>query len=148
MKVFVPVVLLMAVFDRIEIVKGPRSTIYGTDAIGGVVNLISRTDGFSGADVMLDYGRYGTGEFAADGNYNAGGTSAQAALAGQRSAGFPTYAADTLDSGYKNLSGTAAIATHSGVWSWVRATTRRPARRSTPRRCTTRISRPSSPSLP
>ncbi|MGC1520521.1 MAG: TonB-dependent receptor [Steroidobacteraceae bacterium] len=101
-------------FDRIEIVKGPRSTIYGTDAIGGVVNLISRTDGSSGADVMLDYGRYGTGEFAVDGNYNAGGTSVQAALAGQRSAGFPTYAADTLDSGYKNLSGTAAVTTHVG----------------------------------
>ncbi len=101
-------------FDRIEIVKGPRSTIYGTDAIGGVVNLISRNDASPGADAMLDYGRYGTGEFAVDGNYNAGGTSVQAALAGQRSGGFPTYAADTLDSGYKNLSGTAALTTHVG----------------------------------
>jgi vitamin B12 transporter len=101
-------------FERIEIVKGPRSAIYGTDAIGGVVNLITRTDGASGADVMLDYGRYGTGEFAADGNYTAGATSVQAALTGQQSAGFPTYAADTLDSGYKNLSGTAAITTHIG----------------------------------
>ena len=101
-------------FDRIEIVKGPRSSIYGTDAIGGVVNLITRSDQATGADVMLDYGRYGTGEFAVDGNYTAGGTSVQAALSGQQSAGFPTYAADTLDSGYKNLSGTAAITTHLG----------------------------------
>jgi vitamin B12 transporter len=101
-------------FDHIEIVKGPRSAIYGTDAIGGVVNLITRTDGSSGADVMLDYGRYGTGEFAVDGNYAAGGTSIQVALSGQRSAGFPTYSADTLDSGYKNLSGTAAVTTHIG----------------------------------
>jgi vitamin B12 transporter len=99
-------------FDRIEIVKGPRSAIYGTDAIGGVVNLITRTDGASGADIMLSYGRYGTGEFAVDGNYTVGETSVQAALTGQQSAGFPTYAADTLDSGYKNLSGTAAITTH------------------------------------
>ena len=101
-------------FDRIEIVKGPRSSIYGTDAIGGVVNLITRTDAPSGADLMLEYGRYGTGEFAVDGNYTAGGTSMQVALTGQQSAGFPTYAADTLDSGYKNLSGTAAITTHIG----------------------------------
>jgi vitamin B12 transporter len=101
-------------FDRIEIVMGPRSAIYGTDAIGGVVNLITRTGGASGADVMLDYGRYGTGEFAVDGSYTAGGTSVQAALSGQQSAGFPTYAADTLDSGYKNLSGTAAVTTHIG----------------------------------
>ncbi len=103
-------------FDRIDIVKGPRSAIYGTDAIGGVVNLITRTGGFSGAEAMLDYGRYGTGEFAVDGNYTAGGTSVQAALTGQQTSGFPTYAADTLDSGYKNLSGTAAITTHVGDW--------------------------------
>ena len=32
-------------FERIEIVEGPRSAIYGTDAIGGVVNLITRTGG-------------------------------------------------------------------------------------------------------
>jgi vitamin B12 transporter len=102
-------------FDRIEIVEGPRSTIYGTDAIGGVVNLITRTDGASGADLMLDYGRYGTGEFAADGTHTSGTTSVQAALTGQQSAGFPTYAADALDSGYKNLSGTAALTTHVGA---------------------------------
>jgi vitamin B12 transporter len=101
-------------FDRIEIVKGPRSAIYGTDAIGGVVNLITRTDGASGADLMLGYGRYGTGEFAVDGNYTANGTNVQAALTGQQSAGFPTFAADTQNSAYKNLSGTAAITTHLG----------------------------------
>ena len=99
-------------FDRIEIVKGPRSAIYGTDAIGGVVNLITRTGGESRADVMLDYGRYGTGEFALDGIYTEGATSVQAALNGQQSAGFPTFATDTLDRGYKNLSGTAAVTTH------------------------------------
>src|SRR5271165_5026616 len=101
-------------FESIEIVEGPRSTIYGTDAIGGVVNLITRTGGASGADLMLGYGRYGTGEFAADGNYTSAGSSLQAALTGQQSAGFPTYAADTLDSGYKNLSGTAAFTTQLG----------------------------------
>lgn len=101
-------------FERIDIVKGPRSAIYGTDAIGGVVNLLTRTDGATGADAMLDYGRYGTGEFAVDGNYSAGETSLQAALTGQQTSGYPTYAADTLDSGYKNLSGTAAITAHLG----------------------------------
>ena len=28
--------------ERIEIIKGPRSVIYGTDAIGGVINIITR----------------------------------------------------------------------------------------------------------
>ena len=52
------------------------------------------------------------GEFAVDGNYAVDQTSVQAALTGQQSAGFPTYVGDTIDAGYKNLSGTAAITTH------------------------------------
>jgi vitamin B12 transporter len=98
-------------FERIEVVEGPRSAIYGTDAIGGVVNFITRSAGPSGADVMLDYGRYATGEAAADGIYTTGDTSLRAAITGQRSDGFPTFAGDTVNSGYKNLSGVAAAST-------------------------------------
>ena len=44
--------------ERIEIVKGPTSVLYGSDAMGGVVNLITRTpDGPFSADV---YGSYGS----------------------------------------------------------------------------------------
>jgi vitamin B12 transporter len=96
------------------VVKGPRSAIYGTDAIGGVVNLLTRSNPASGADAMLGYGRYGTGEFAVDGSLAAGGTSAEAALSGQQSAGYPTYSADWQNRAYKNLSGTAALTTHIG----------------------------------
>jgi outer membrane receptor for ferrienterochelin and colicins len=32
-----------AVVERIEVVKGPQSTLYGTDAMGGVINIITRT---------------------------------------------------------------------------------------------------------
>ncbi len=41
---------------RIEIVKGPLSTVYGSDAIGGVINLISRKRSNAwDADVTLNY---------------------------------------------------------------------------------------------
>jgi outer membrane receptor for ferrienterochelin and colicins len=33
----------LANVDRIEIVKGPMSVLYGTDALGGVINIISKT---------------------------------------------------------------------------------------------------------
>ena len=33
--------ILPEIIERIEIVKGPRSALYGSDAIGGVVNIIT-----------------------------------------------------------------------------------------------------------
>ncbi|HVO00169.1 MAG TPA: TonB-dependent receptor [Steroidobacteraceae bacterium] len=98
-------------FERIEIVKGPRSAIYGTDAIGGVVNLVTRRSGPDGVDAMVGYGRYSTGEFSLAGHYEAGASLLQAALTGERSDGFPTFTADTVDRGYKNLSGTLTAQT-------------------------------------
>jgi len=35
--------LNMATVERIEIIRGPKSNLYGADAIGGVVNMITRT---------------------------------------------------------------------------------------------------------
>jgi len=34
-----------SIVDRIEIVKGPQSVLYGTDAMGGVINIITRGPG-------------------------------------------------------------------------------------------------------
>ncbi|MEI9931912.1 MAG: TonB-dependent receptor plug domain-containing protein [Rhizomicrobium sp.] len=31
--------------DRLEILRGPQSTLYGSDAIGGVVNVLSKRGG-------------------------------------------------------------------------------------------------------
>ena len=39
--------------ERIEVVRGPSSVAYGSDAIGGVINIITREPRFSGADEVL-----------------------------------------------------------------------------------------------
>ena len=36
--------LPVALIDRIEIVRGPRSSLYGSDAIGGVIQIFTRRD--------------------------------------------------------------------------------------------------------
>jgi vitamin B12 transporter len=47
--------------DRIEVVRGPMSTLYGSDAIGGVVNLITRKgSGPLKAVAFGELGSYGT----------------------------------------------------------------------------------------
>jgi len=45
----------MSMVERVEILKDGASAIYGSDAVGGVVNFILRRD-FEGSQVSVDYG--------------------------------------------------------------------------------------------
>src|SRR6476659_1868667 len=42
--------------ERVEVLRDGASAIYGTDAVGGVINFITRTD-YRGAEVSVNYGR-------------------------------------------------------------------------------------------
>ena len=49
--------------ERIEIVRGPQSVIYGSDAIGGVINIITKTgtnEGKPQAHIAVEGGSYNT----------------------------------------------------------------------------------------
>lgn len=50
--------LLVEDIERIEIVRGPQSTLYGSDAIGGVIQIIPRRDDSS--SYRLEVGDFGT----------------------------------------------------------------------------------------
>ncbi|GAA4818001.1 outer membrane protein [Marinicella pacifica] len=45
-------VIPMGAIERIEVLTDGASAVYGSDAIGGVINIITRTD-FQGAEIML-----------------------------------------------------------------------------------------------
>src|SRR5690606_34265515 len=50
--------------ERVEVVRGPRSSIYGSDAIGGVIQIFTRKGGSDGVQpyVRLGYGSHRTWE--------------------------------------------------------------------------------------
>src|SRR5437660_1684928 len=42
--------------ERVEVLRDGASAVYGTDAVGGVINFITRTD-YRGAEIQAYYGR-------------------------------------------------------------------------------------------
>jgi vitamin B12 transporter len=90
--------------ERIEIVKGARSALFGTDAVGGVINIITRR-----ADRAFAEGAIGGGSFdTRSGSFAAGTRKEDAdigvALNWQDTDGFPASTASEVDRGFENLS--------------------------------------------
>ena len=56
-------------FERVEIVRGPASVLFGQGSIGGLVNLVSKSPGFeTQGEINLVYGSYDRKEVLADVN--------------------------------------------------------------------------------
>ena len=94
--------------ERIEIVKGPRSSLYGTDAIGGVVQLFTRGSAKDGVSTGATFGSDATQQVFGDAALSAGdrfkfgfgGSYAE-------SEGMPVFINDDTDRGYRNVTGRA-----------------------------------------
>jgi vitamin B12 transporter len=92
------------VIERIEIVKGARSSLFGTDAIGGVINVITRR-----ADrAFLETG-LGAGSFDTRSGFVSGGNHTQSGEFGvtvnwQDTAGYAPRTDSDIERGYDNLS--------------------------------------------
>jgi vitamin B12 transporter len=57
--------------ERIEVLKGPASALYGSSAMGGVVNIITkRSSGDVHGNVFAEYGSYETSKIGADAGGN------------------------------------------------------------------------------
>ena len=90
--------------ERIEVVKGPRSALYGSDAIGGVINIITRRGSRDGWSAEVGYGDYDTTEASVIGGVAGDAGSLDLGLSWIDSEGFPTRSDDTIDRGFDNLS--------------------------------------------
>ncbi|MDH4072011.1 MAG: TonB-dependent receptor [Gammaproteobacteria bacterium] len=97
--------------ERVEIVKGARSALYGTDAIGGVINIITRRSQPSYAEAGMGGGSFDTlmGDFAAGGTSDAGEFGVS--LNYSDTDGFPPSTSSDIDRGYTNTT----ISLHGGL---------------------------------
>ncbi|MBA4072486.1 MAG: hypothetical protein C0497_11715 [Gemmatimonas sp.] len=91
--------------ERIEVVRGPASVLYGADAVTGVIQLISRTgaDGARAA-MALDGGSYGQRDVALSGALGGERASVSSSLADRASHGILPF-----NNAYRNRSAAASL---------------------------------------
>ena len=86
--------------DRIEVIMGPRSTLYGSDALGGVIQIFTRQG--ETAEAGWKFGSFNTQELSASYHRKDENVRFGIDLSGTRTDGFPTRADASDDSPYKN----------------------------------------------
>ena len=91
------------IIERIEIVKGPRSSLYGSEAIGGVINIITRksVEG-SSARITVGVGENNTSKVGFSGYYGNDKLSSGITIEQFVSDGYPVQDASVEDHGFDN----------------------------------------------
>ena len=101
----------LAMIDRIEVLRGPAAAIYGSDAIGGVVQIFTRRGQQAFApSVSLGIGSHGTRRAQASVSGVQQGWDYALDIASERSDGFDVRPSKNPDrDGYESLSGAARL---------------------------------------
>jgi outer membrane receptor for ferrienterochelin and colicins len=85
---------------KIELVKGPSSGLYGSEAMGGVINIITETNSRNNISASMRYGRFATTDLNLSGGYRKGKTIFSAFFNRYQTGGYdlkPTEFGNTLD---------------------------------------------------
>lgn len=105
-----------SVVDRIEIVKGPRSTVYGSEAVGAVINVITSVhDEEKSADFHITAGRYSTDEQSMHLGYANDRASGNLSFGQLQTRGFPAARDSDTDHGHDRDTLDFNIRTQAGV---------------------------------
>jgi vitamin B12 transporter len=96
--------------ERIEIVKGPRSALWGSDAIGGVINVVTRRGSRDGWIAEAGYGDYDTRKASLNGGMAlSDAVGLDFGVSWLDSDGFPTRTTSDTERGFENLSGNLQV---------------------------------------
>ena len=107
----------LAQIERIEIVQGPASSLYGTDAIGGVIQIFTRRDGGArAAEATVSLGSWRTRELKGSAGFSTGDTDFNLAAGVFDTDGYnitrPNISFGRFnpdDDGYRNASASAKV---------------------------------------
>lgn len=102
--------LLVGTIDRIEVVRGSQSVIWGRGAIGGVVNVVTRAATDSPElNASAEYGWHDSAQAVANASGTFGPVAASIGGNYTRTDGVSAYAAGTELDGYRNYGGNAKL---------------------------------------
>ena len=91
--------------ERVEVIRGPGSLLYGSNAMGGVVNVITRRHKQEGRRTQLRvmYGSYNTQKYMINNGYNRNKFSSFVSLNHDRTEGHRVHSDFQMTNGFVNL---------------------------------------------
>lgn len=91
--------------ERVEVIRGPGSLLYGSNAMGGVVNIITRHHTRQGrrTQARVMYGSYNTQKYMVNNGYNAGNFTSFVSVNHDRTDGHRPNSEFHITNGFANL---------------------------------------------